>query len=121
MTEEENEDICRAQVRDFFAKKPPPPKETIDPVKAKRTIDALKRPPPSSPQSNYERIIERTYKEAERSGSTCSDVRLVEQRNRKKIPSSVNMRTNHAPRSRCLAISSLISRGWCLVPILLIT
>jgi hypothetical protein len=49
MTEKKNEDICRAQVRNFFAKKSPPPKETIDPVKAKRTIDALKRPPPPPP------------------------------------------------------------------------
>ena len=36
MTEEENEKISRDQVRAHFAKKTPPPKETIDPVVAKR-------------------------------------------------------------------------------------
>ena len=43
---EENKKIMEAEVRDFFgavkAKKHPPPEEKIDPVKAKRTIDALK-------------------------------------------------------------------------------
>ena len=29
-TDKENKDICRAQVRDHFAWKPPPPKETLD-------------------------------------------------------------------------------------------
>ena len=85
-TEQENEDICRAQVRDHFAKKTPPPKEKLDPVKVKRTIDALKRPPPPPPQSNYDRIIQKTYDEARRSGSTSSDTRLVEQRSGKTIP-----------------------------------
>ena len=81
MSEEENKKICEAQVKDFFetqrAKKHPPPEEKIDPVKAKRTMDALKKPPPSPPKTNYERIIERSYIEAERSGSTCSDRRLA--------------------------------------------
>ena len=48
MTEQENEDIVRAQVKAHFERKRPPPKEKLDPVKAKRTIDALKRPPPPS-------------------------------------------------------------------------
>ena len=47
-------------------------------MKAKRTIDALKKPPKSPPRTNYERITERTYLEAEQSGSTVSDKRLKE-------------------------------------------
>ena len=92
MTVEENKKIVEAEVRDYFegvkAKKHPPPEEKIDPVKAKRTIDALKRAPPSPPQSNYDRIIQRSYIEAERSGSTISDQRLAERRAGKKLPIS---------------------------------
>ena len=44
---EETTKIVEAEVRDFFeavkAKKHPPPKEKIDPMKAKRTIDARKK------------------------------------------------------------------------------
>jgi hypothetical protein len=68
-------EISAAEVEAHFARKPPPSKETIDQVKVKCTMRALKRPPPSPPQSNYESIIERTYKEAQRSGSTCSAAR----------------------------------------------
>ena len=67
------------------AKKHPPPEEKIDPVKAKRTMDALKKPPKSPLKGNYERIIERSFIEAERSGSTISDQRLAERRAGKKI------------------------------------
>jgi hypothetical protein len=46
MTEEENKEYVAAEVKEFFegvkAKKNPPPKEKIDPVIAKRTVDALK-------------------------------------------------------------------------------
>ena len=77
---EENAKIVEGEVRDFFegvkAKKHPPPEEKIDPVKAKRTIDALKKPPKSPPKNNYERITEKVYIEAERSGSIISDQRL---------------------------------------------
>ena len=69
-------------MKEFFegvkAKRHPPPEEKVDPVKAKRTIDALRKPPKSPPKTNYERIIERSYIEAERSGSTISDRRLAE-------------------------------------------
>ena len=72
--------IVRAEVTNFFegvkAKKHPPPEEKVDPVKAKRTPAALTKPPKSPPKGNYERITEKTYKEAKRSGSTCSDERL---------------------------------------------
>jgi hypothetical protein len=85
-TDKENEDICAAEVRDFFAKKPPPPKEKLDPVKVKRTIDALKRPPPPPPDSNYVHCLKKTYEDARRSGSTSSDARLAEQRSGKIIP-----------------------------------
>ena len=73
-------------MKDFFAKKPVPPKQKIDPARAKRTIDALKKPPPSLPKSNYERIIEKSYVEASRSGSTCSDQRLAQKKSGEKIP-----------------------------------
>ena len=54
-------------------------------MKAKRTIDALRKPPKSPPRTNYERITEQTYLEAERSGSTLSDKRLKERAVGKKI------------------------------------
>ena len=76
-------------MKDYFAtqraKRHPPQEEKIDPVKAKRTLDALKRASPPPPQTNYDRIIERTFIEADRSGSTISDRRLAERRARKKI------------------------------------
>ena len=55
-------------------------------MKAKRTLDALHQPSPPLLQSNYDCIIERTYKEAEQSGSTCTDQRLAERRRGEKIP-----------------------------------
>ena len=88
--DEENQKISEGQVNDFFqsvkAKRHPPPEEKIDSVKAKGILDALTRAPPPPPQSNYDRVIERTYKEAERSGSTCTDQRLVGQRRGKQMP-----------------------------------
>ena len=52
----------RTHVKEFFegvkAKRHPTPEEKVDPVKAKRTIDALRKPPKSPPRTNYERIIE---------------------------------------------------------------
>ena len=86
---EENAKIVQAEVNNFFegvkAKKHPPPEEKIDLVKAKHTLAALKKPPKSPLKGNYERIIERSYIEAERSGSTVSDQRLAERRAGKKI------------------------------------
>ena len=77
-TEEENAKIVRAEVKNFFegvkAKKHPPPEEKVDPVKAKRTLAALTKPPKSDlPKGNYDRIIGKEFAEAERSGSTVSD------------------------------------------------
>ena len=87
--EQKNEQIVQAQVKDFFetkrAMKHPPPEEKIDPVKAKCTLAALKKPPKSPPKGKYERIIERSFIEAERSRSTVSDQSLAEQRAGKKI------------------------------------
>ena len=58
-TEEENDTIMRTHTKEFFegvkAKKHPPPQEKVDPVKAKRTLAALTKPPKSSPRGNYER------------------------------------------------------------------
>ena len=74
--------IVQDEVTNFFewvkAKKHPPPEEKVDPVKAKRTLAALTKPPKSPPRGNYERIIAKTFAEAERSGSTVSDQRLKE-------------------------------------------
>ena len=79
---EETTKIVQAEVREFFegvkAKKHPPSEEKIDPVKAKRTLDALRKLPKSPPKTNYERVTEKVYLEAERSGSTISDQRLKE-------------------------------------------
>ena len=52
---------------------------------AKCTLAALTKPPKSPPRGNYERILAKTYAEAERSGSTVSDQRLKERRAGKKI------------------------------------
>ena len=62
------------------AKRHPPPEEKVDPVKVKRTLAALAKPPKSPPKGNYECIIAKTWAEAERSGSTVSDQRLKERR-----------------------------------------
>lgn len=62
------------------AKRHPPPEEKVDPVKVKRTLSALAKPPKSPPKGNYERIIAKTWAKAERSGSTVSDQRLKERR-----------------------------------------
>ena len=104
------------------SKRHPPPEEKVDRVKAKRTIGALWKPPKSPLKNNYERITAKVYIEAERSGNTISDRRLAERRVGKKLPSSANKRTNRAPRSMCLAILSLMIRGWCpVIAILKIT
>ena len=65
-----------ADVKRQFARKVPPPKEKIDPVKANRTLDALTRPPPPPPLSNYDRIIAKTYDEVmSRSKSSSTGAR----------------------------------------------
>ena len=121
MSVEENAKICEAQVKDFFetrrAMKHPPPEEKVDPVKAKSTIDALRKPPKSPPRTNYERITEQTYLQAQRSGTTVSAKRSKERAKGKKFPSSANKHSNHAPRSMCLML-----RGrWPVMAILTIT
>ena len=72
----------RAEVKNFFegvkAKKHPPPEEKVDPVKAKRTLAALKKPAKSPPKGNYDRIIAKKFVEAELSGSTVSDQTIKE-------------------------------------------
>ena len=81
--------IVQTKVKDFFeglkAKRHPPPEEKVDPMKAKRTIDALRKPPKSPPKTNYERITEKAYLEAERSGSTVKHQRSEEGAAAKKI------------------------------------
>ena len=89
MTVEENKKIMQKEVKDFFegakAERHPPPEEKVDPVKAKRTIDAPRKPPKSLLKNNYECITAKVYIEAERSGNTISDRRLAERRAGKKI------------------------------------
>ena len=79
----------QAHVKEFFegvkAKRHPPPEEKVDPVKAKRTLDALRKPAKSPPRTNYERITEQTYLQAERSGSTVRHLRSRERAAAKKI------------------------------------
>ena len=113
--------IVRAHVKDFFegvkAKRDPSPKEKVDPVKAKRTIDALRKPPKSPPRTNYEHITEQTYLQAQRLGTTVSAKRSKERAKGKKLPSSANKNNNCAPRSMCLML-----RGrWPVMAILTIT
>ena len=83
-SEEENAKIAQTKVDDWFqglkAKRHPPPEEKVDPVKVKRTLAALAKPPKSPPKGNYEGIIAKTWAKAERSGSTVSDQRLKERR-----------------------------------------
>ena len=84
MTPEMNAKIARTEVKDWFqglkAQRHPPPKEKVDSVKVKRTLAALAKPPKSPPKGNYERIIAKTWAEAERSGNTVSAQRLKERR-----------------------------------------
>ena len=75
MTEEENNDIMAADVKRQLAPKHPDPKEKIDSVKAKRCLDALKRPTPPPLPSHYDRCIVKTFNEAKMSGSTSSAAR----------------------------------------------
>ena len=81
--------IVQTHMKEFFegvkAKRHPPPEEKVDPVKAKRTLAALTKPPKSPLKGNYERIIGKEFTEAERSGSTVSDQRLKERRAGKQI------------------------------------
>ena len=86
---EANAKIVRAEVDNFFeglkAKRHPPSEEKVDTMKAKRTIDALRKPSKSPPKTNYECIIGKEFAEAEQSGSTVSDQRIKEQRAGKKF------------------------------------
>ena len=75
MTEEETDELVAADVKRQLAPKHPDPKEKIDPVKAKRCLDALQRPPSPPPLSHYDRCIVKTFHEAKRSGSTSSAAR----------------------------------------------
>ena len=54
-------------------------------MKAKRTLDALRKPAKSPPRTNYERITEQTYCQAERSGNTVRHQRSRERAAAKKV------------------------------------
>ena len=125
-SDEENTKIAEGEVKDFFeglkAQRHPPPEEKIDAVKAKRTLAALKQPAKSKPQDNYDRMIQKSFQAAKRSGSTKSDQRLAEGRAGKQIAQLGEQAEQSCPRSRCLATWSLMIRGWCpVIPILQIT
>ena len=53
----------RTHVKEFFegvkAKRHPPPEEKVDPVKAKRTLDALRKPPKSPPEPTMSALLNR--------------------------------------------------------------
>jgi hypothetical protein len=66
-------------------------------VKAKCTIDALKRPPPPSLDDNYLRALKKTYGDALRSGTTSSYKRLEERRSAKKIPQLAEQANQSCP------------------------
>ena len=87
---EENAKIVEKEVNDFFEgvkeNKHPPPEEKIDPVKAKCTLDSLKRPPLPPPDDNHVRALKKAVEEAHRSGTTSSDKRLQERTSGKEIP-----------------------------------
>ena len=53
---------------------------------SKRTVQALKRPPPPPLDSNYVRTTKKTYQKAVRTGTTSSDERLAKRRSGKTIP-----------------------------------
>ena len=76
---EENTRIVQAEVDNFFegvkSKIHPPPEQKIDPVKVKRTLATLKRPPKSPVKGNYERILTKSFMEASRSECTISGQR----------------------------------------------
>ena len=67
--------IAQTEVDDWFqglkVKRNPPPEEKVDPVKAKRTLAALTKPPKSPPKGNYERIIGKAFVEAGAVGKYC--------------------------------------------------
>ena len=88
-SDEENTKIAEGEVKDWLeglkAQRHPPPEEKIGPVKAKRTLAALKKPAKSKPKDNYDRMIEKSFHEAKRSRSTKSDQRLAEGRAGKQI------------------------------------
>jgi len=98
-SDEENVKISKGQVKEFFAKKKPPPEEKIDSVKLKRTLDALKRPPPPPPDDNHVRALKKAVQEARRSGTTSSDKRLQERiTSGKKIPQLGEQANQSCPR-----------------------
>ena len=93
--------IVRTHVKKFFeglkAKRHPPPEEKVDPVKAKRTLDALRKPAKSPPRNNYERITEQTYVQAERSVSIVRHQRSRERAAAKKIDQPGEQKNQSCP------------------------
>ena len=55
--------IVQAHMKEFFegvkAKRHPPPEEKVDPVKAKRTIDALRKSPKSPLKKTMSALLQR--------------------------------------------------------------
>jgi hypothetical protein len=73
MTEEETKEIVAADVKRQLAPTRPDPTEKIDPVKARRLLENLTKPPPPPLLSNYDRSIVKSYRDPQqRSGSSSS-------------------------------------------------
>ena len=102
MTEEETKEIVAADVKRQLAPTHPDPTEKIDPVKARRLLENLTKPPPPPLLSNYDRSIVKSYRDPQQRSGSSSSARG------KQFPSSANRKTNRAPRSRCLSISLMI-------------
>jgi len=73
MTEEETKEIVAADVKRQLAPTRPDPTKKIDPVKPRRLLENLTKPPPPPLLSNYDRSIVKSYRDPQqRSGSSSS-------------------------------------------------
>jgi hypothetical protein len=92
MTDEECKRIKDAQVKSHLAPVQPQPKEKIDPKTRLHFVDMLERPPShvANRPSDYERCIQKSYIEMQRTRSSASG---------QKVPSSENRKNNRCLRS----------------------
>ena len=64
-------------------------------MRVERTINQLQHPPSPPSDSNYDRILKKTYAQALRSGTTSSEARLAERRSGNTIPGLNIVIANH--------------------------
>jgi hypothetical protein len=95
MTDEETKEIVAADVKRQLAPKRPSPKKKIDPVKGRRCLDALERPPPCPPLSDYDRSIQKSHRDPQQRSESSGSARgktipqLGEQKNQSCPPLKV--------------------------------